>query len=147
MASVTICSDFGAHKYKVCYHLHCCLEALHFSVNIMVLKFIYVDRSCYCLVTQSCTSFCDLVDCSWLGFSIHGILQARILEWIAIFLSRCWQMSSSLFFLAVECYSSVGQNHQLFICLPTNRQLACFHCFAVTAKYIYSKHIHKCLPI
>ena len=61
--------------------------------------------------------------------TLHGVLKARIMEWIAISLSRCWQMSSSLFCLAVECYSSVGQNHQLFICLSTNWQLACFHCF------------------
>ena len=31
---------------------------------------------------------CDPVDCNLLGFSVHGILQARILEWIAISFSR-----------------------------------------------------------
>ena len=31
---------------------------------------------------------CDPVDCSLPGFSVHGILQARILEWVAIFSSR-----------------------------------------------------------
>ena len=61
---------------------------LHFSFRIMVLKFICVDRCYYCLVTQSCTSLCDPMDCSPLGSSVHGILQARILEWIAISLSR-----------------------------------------------------------
>ena len=35
-------------------------------------------------VAQSCPTLCDPVDCNLLGFSIHGILQARILEWIAI---------------------------------------------------------------
>ena len=35
-------------------------------------------------VTQSCLTLCDPVDCNLLGFSIHGILQTRILEWIAI---------------------------------------------------------------
>ena len=32
--------------------------------------------------------FCDLVDCSPRGFSVHGILQERILEWVAISSSR-----------------------------------------------------------
>ena len=40
------------------------------------------------LVTQSCPVLCDPVDCSLLGSSDHGILQARILEWIAISFSR-----------------------------------------------------------
>ena len=35
---------------------------------------------------QSRPSLCDSVDCSLPGFSVHGILQARILEWVAIFL-------------------------------------------------------------
>jgi len=35
-------------------------------------------------VAQSCPTLCDPVDCSLPGFSIHGILQARILEWFTI---------------------------------------------------------------
>ena len=33
---------------------------------------------------QSCPTLCDPVDCSPPGSSVHGILQARILEWVAI---------------------------------------------------------------
>ena len=40
------------------------------------------------LVTQSCLILCDPMDCSPPGFSVHGILQARILEWVAIPFSR-----------------------------------------------------------
>ena len=40
------------------------------------------------LVAQLCLTLCDPVDCSPPGFSVHGILQARILEWIAIPFSR-----------------------------------------------------------
>ena len=36
------------------------------------------------LVTQSCLPLSDPMNCSLWGFSVHGILQARILEWIAI---------------------------------------------------------------
>ena len=37
---------------------------------------------------QSCLTLCDPVDCSPPGSSVHGILQARTLEWIAISFSR-----------------------------------------------------------
>ena len=35
-------------------------------------------------VTQSCLTLCDPMDCSLPGFSVHGIFQARVLEWAAI---------------------------------------------------------------
>ena len=41
-----------------------------------------------CLVAQLCLTLCDPMDCSLPGSSIHGILQAKILEWVAIPFSR-----------------------------------------------------------
>ena len=35
------------------------------------------------LVTQSCLTLCDPIDCSPLGSSVHGLLQTRMLEWVA----------------------------------------------------------------
>ena len=35
-------------------------------------------------VTQSCPTLSDPVDCSPPGSSIHGIFQARVLEWVAV---------------------------------------------------------------
>ena len=40
------------------------------------------------LVAQSCLALCDPLDCSPPGSSVCGILQARILEWVAISYSR-----------------------------------------------------------
>ena len=40
------------------------------------------------LVTQSCPTLCDPMDCSLPGCSAHGILQLRILEWVAVPFSR-----------------------------------------------------------
>ena len=37
---------------------------------------------------QSCPTLCDPMDCSPPGSSIHGILQARILKWVAIPFSK-----------------------------------------------------------
>ena len=39
-------------------------------------------------VTQSCPTLCDPMDCIPPDSSVHGILQARILEWVAISFSR-----------------------------------------------------------
>ena len=40
------------------------------------------------LITQLCLIFCDPMDCSLPGFSVYGILQARVREWVAISFSR-----------------------------------------------------------
>ena len=42
-----------------------------------------------CLITHPCPILCDPMDCSPPGSSVHGILQARILEWAAIPFSLC----------------------------------------------------------
>ena len=40
---------------------------------------------------QSCPTLCDPMDCSLSGSSLHGIFQARVLEWGAIAFSEQWQ--------------------------------------------------------
>ena len=50
-----------------CSHLHACVQAT---------------------LLQLCLTLCDAIDCSPLGSSVHGILQARILEWVAMPFSR-----------------------------------------------------------
>ena len=39
-------------------------------------------------VAQSCPTLCDPMDCSLPGFSVRRILQARVLEWVAVSFSR-----------------------------------------------------------
>ena len=43
---------------------------------------------CLCSVTQSCLTLCAPIDCSLLSSSVHGISQAKILEWVAISSAR-----------------------------------------------------------
>ena len=38
--------------------------------------------------SRSVVSLCDPIDCSQPGFSVHGFLQTRTLEWVAVFFSR-----------------------------------------------------------
>ena len=57
-----------------------------FSQSILVI--ILLLCVCMCLVTQLRLALCDLMDCSRPGSSVHGILQARVLECVAISFSR-----------------------------------------------------------
>ena len=41
-----------------------------------------------CLSLQSCPTLFDPMDCSPPGSSVHGILQAKTLEWVVVFPSR-----------------------------------------------------------
>ena len=66
----------------------------HFWIYIYIYIYIYIAL-CHIQVklwrkrvAQSCPTLCDPVDCSLPGSSVHGILQARILEWVAISFSR-----------------------------------------------------------
>ena len=52
--------------------------------NIHIIKSLKVKV----LVTQSCPTLCNSIDCSLPGSSVHGILQARILEGVANSFSR-----------------------------------------------------------
>ena len=53
-----------------------------------------------CSVTQSCLTLCDSMDCSLPDSSVHGISQARILEWDPISYSRgsSWPRDQVLIF-------------------------------------------------
>ena len=43
---------------------------------------------CCCELLKSCPALCNPMDCSLPGSSVHGILQARTMEWVAISFSR-----------------------------------------------------------
>ena len=45
---------------------------------------IHIHTVVRCFVAQSCPTLCDPVDCSPQSSSVHGILQARIPEWVAM---------------------------------------------------------------
>ena len=51
---------------------------------IIVLISLCMKAKVKVLVTQSCLTLCDLMDCHPPGSSVHGISQARILAWVAI---------------------------------------------------------------
>ena len=61
-----------------------------------------------CSVTQSCPTICDPMGCSLPGSSVYGILQARILEYGAIFYSR--ESSGPRDQTPVSCISYIGRH-------------------------------------
>ena len=54
----------------------------------LLLSMIYVTWYLHAKSLQSCPTLCDFMDCSPLGSSVHGILQAWTLEWVAMPSSR-----------------------------------------------------------
>ena len=60
-----------------------------------------------CLVTQSYLTLCHPIHCSPPGFSVHGILQARTLEWVAISSSR--ESSQPRDWTHVSCVSFIDR--------------------------------------
>ena len=54
-------------------------------------------------VAPSCPTLSDLMDCSLPGCSVHGIFQARVLEWDAIAFSEIY-----VYFITIEKYFSKG---------------------------------------
>ena len=74
--------------------------ALLSSNKLLILKYSQNNSMCltllcvcvcvcvFVLVTQSCPTLCDLIDCSLPASSVHRILQARIQEWVVIPFSK-----------------------------------------------------------
>ena len=76
------------------------------------------------LSLQLCLTLCDPVDCSLPGFSVREILQARILEWVAMPFSR--RSSQSRNWTGVSWISCTAD--RFFYCWATKAQLAIIRC-------------------
>ena len=65
------------------------LEVVGTNVKVKNMIFCVSNLIFHCVLdAQSCLTLCDPMDCSSPGSSVNGILQARILEWVAIPFSR-----------------------------------------------------------
>ena len=87
-------------------------------------------------VSQSCPTLCDPMDCSLPGSSIHGIFQARVLDWVAISFSRGSSREYSNFIIQHKLFSLHFQ-HQFLKRMPF------LHCvFVPTLSWIKWLWIH-----
>ena len=86
----TLCSycHQGDLEYTVVYicYYHC--EIPKSRVCVLFFAFLMCVCVCVCVCTQSCLTLCNRMDCSPPGSCVHGISQARILQWGAIPFSR-----------------------------------------------------------
>ena len=61
----------------------------HYRILILLCWRIDIFIRCFCCsVPKSSPTLFDCMDCSPSGFSVHGVFQARTLEWVAISFSR-----------------------------------------------------------
>ena len=83
---------------SLCLCLLCCPENRFISTIFLDSIYIYIYKNMTkhapasegepLLVAKSCLMLCDPMECSPPGSSVHGIFQARILEWVATSFSR-----------------------------------------------------------
>ena len=88
-------------------------------------------------VGQSCPTFCDPVDYSPPGSSVHGILPARILEWVAISYSRGSSQlrdRTQVFCIASRLFKLWATREALFAIGENKFVLFCFNVKAVWMK-------------
>ena len=95
----------------------------------------------YLYVLSRVWLFCNPMDCSLPGCSVHGILQARILEWVAISLSR--GSSQPTDWTPASCVSCIGRQivfHWSYLGSPKQRQYS----LAVTGELIKLRGGYTC---
>ena len=85
---------------------------------------------CMCLCAQSCLTLCNPMGCRLPGSSVHGIFQARILEWVAFSFSRGTSLTKDQ--THVSCVPCVGR---FFTTLPPGKLFAYM--------YTYNTHAHN----
>ena len=77
----TQCESFDEHRnFKLILWIT--------GVVVCISGFNFYILCCCCVVIQLCLTLCDPMDCSLRGLFVHGVFQARILEWVAISFSR-----------------------------------------------------------
>ena len=85
---------------------------------IHVFRNIYIHIYIMFLVTQLCPTLCKPMDYSPPGSSVHGIFQARILEWVAIFSfkgsswTRDWPLISCISYIAGSVHWAIREAHK-----------------------------------
>ena len=106
---VNSCSRTGCSLHRSRWQM----PLLLFSRWQMLLK-----RKLKVLAAQLCPTLCDPTDYSPSGSSVHGILQARILEWVAISFSRAssWFRDRIWVSFIASGLSTIWANLQLTLC-------------------------------
>ena len=117
-----------AGKYMCLFYLACHLE----MKLLCAIPFLTTRAEC-CMRAKSlqwCLTLCDPVDCSLPGFSVHEILQARILEWNAMPSSRgSFQPGDRTWVSSVSCTGRRVLYHKCHLGSPISDSRTVFHSF------------------
>ena len=83
-------SGWGIHMYPWLIHINVWQKPLQYCgvVSLQLIKKIKLNVTCLVLCAQFCLTLCDHVGSTPPRFPVHGILQARILQWASTFFSR-----------------------------------------------------------
>ena len=74
--------------YNYCFGSDRCHTQKYTHLAWVCVRYVNLDKYILCVCAQSCLTFCILLDYGPPDSSIAGILQARILEWVAVSSSR-----------------------------------------------------------
>ena len=75
-----------------CSLQHCPFERPRSEVPVYVYMYIFFPVCFPVVLTQLCLILCDPMDCSSPSSSVHGVSQAKILEWVAISFSKKYDL-------------------------------------------------------
>ena len=117
-----------------CVYVSVCIHVCVLCVYMCV--FVYM---CVCVKSlQLCPTLCGLMDCSPPGPSVYGILQARILEWVAIsFSSLCIYLCA---FTCIHLYIKACLCVFLYMCL-----WVCIYMHVHMYMFLYTCERRACL--
>ena len=95
-------------------------------------------------VAQSCPTLSDPMDCSLPGSSVHGICQARVLEWGAIAFSgtliHSWKESK----MVQPLWKTVWEFKRLNVYLPLNQTILLLGSYLTEMKACTWRLLHEC---
>ena len=115
---------------------HFLLQCMKVKSESEVAQFVYLK------VIQSCPTPSDSMDCSLPGSSVHGIFQARVLEWGAIaFSEKClqivpnvpWELRGG----ARERQNCQIQNHWSIVVFSNYSDIAYYNCLGFGPLYLH----------
>ena len=100
----------------VCVYVYVLVRTLNMKFVFLTSFKLHMQCSEVCI--QSCPTLCDPIDCSPPGSSVHGIVQAKILEWSAISFSK--GSSPPRDYTHISCISCIGRG--FFTTAPPGKQ-------------------------